>query len=187
MQGRVSEVCWDLRLPLSGEGCGGACREELLWARVFLFAWQQTSCISPEQHRAHTPTSAVALTTPRLTWPSSTRTSLLKPIANRRKKKNTWQNQYLLDGTKHLIKTCVSNGCIYVRFLVFPPVIAGMFSVHRGPTMFLWPVVELHVSCHVLLTLARSEHASQLSQGKAWPVSTTSSMSVPSPSYHTTT
>lgn len=33
--------------------------------------------------------------------------------------------------------------------------------------MFLWAVVELHVSCHVLLTLARSEHDSERSWGKA--------------------
>lgn len=40
-----------------------------------------------------------------------------------------------------------------------------------------------HVSCHVLLTLGGSEHASQLSQGKAWPVSTAARIPVPSPSY----
>lgn len=52
--------------------CGGACREELLWACVFPCAWQRTSCILPEQHRAHTLPSAVALTNLGLTWTNST-------------------------------------------------------------------------------------------------------------------
>ena len=91
--GRVNEVCWDtLRRAylLSGMDCGGARGEELLWACVFLCAWQRTSCILPEQRRAHTPTSAVALTNLGLTWPSSP-TSLLKSRPNwRNKRRMKW-------------------------------------------------------------------------------------------------
>lgn len=70
---------------LSGISCGGACREELLWACVFLCAWQRTSCISPEQHTAHALTSAVTLTNLNLTWPGSP-TSLLQSGADWRNK-----------------------------------------------------------------------------------------------------
>lgn len=80
---------------LSGMDCGGACREELLWACVFLCAWQRTSCISPEQHIAHALTSAVALTNLNLTWPGSP-TSLLQSGANWRNKmhKDLKWNEY---------------------------------------------------------------------------------------------
>ena len=70
------ESDWGLlgaRFDFSGMDCGGACREELLWACILPSAWQRTSCGSPERHRAPVLPSAVAPTDLGLTRPSSAR------------------------------------------------------------------------------------------------------------------
>lgn len=115
----VTEVHWDT--PQCTHLLSGmdACREGLLWACVFLCAWQRTSCISPEQHRAHTLTSAVALTNLNLTWPGSP-TSLLKSGANWRNemcRAKTWWNGRMSTTGSHksldgdLQRTC---GCVFL-------------------------------------------------------------------------
>lgn len=122
--GRVNEVCWDtLRRAylLSGMDCGGARGEELLWACVFLCAWQRTSCISPEQRRAHTPTSAVALTNLGLTWPSSP-TSLLKSRTNwrnKRRMKRVRECHWFAPNARWRLCCAHTHVRIYVRSLSF--------------------------------------------------------------------
>lgn len=82
---------------------------------------------------------------------------------------------------KYLINTfCSHTAVVFIHFgssrCHFRNVCVGGLLCSCGQ----W--FELHVSCHVLLTLAGSEHASELSLGKAWPVSTTERTPVPSPS-----
>lgn len=56
-----------------------------------------------------------------------------------------------MDDTKHLIKTCFTRTAVCMDTSL-------VFDVISGMRVLLWPGADLHVSCHVLLTLAGSEN-----------------------------
>lgn len=103
--GRGNEVCWcTLRCAFKQNRLLRCLQRGTVVSLYIPCSWQQTSCILPEQHSAHTLPSAVALTNPGLTWPNLVQLGPLQPKA--------YENPELIEKihakTNPFLKSCMS-------------------------------------------------------------------------------